>query len=396
MICIKIDINSLSRGIFIIKLPPIYIRNQHFLYIYRNEEQMTFILYPLPPAVELETKAVLKKAASAHRYLAELKGVSGTIPNQEILINTLSLQEAKDSSAIENIITTNDDLYREELFPDYAVNASAKEGSNYVTALKTGFDLVKKRELLTANDIVSIQSLLEKNHAGFRKVPGTSLKNDLTGEVVYTPPQDHASIISLMTNLEMFINDDSLYEADPLVEMAMLHYQFESIHPFYDGKGRAGRIINVLYLVLKGLLDIPVLYLSRYIIRSKTDYYNLLQKVRNEGAWEEWIVYILTGIEVTAKQTIKMVREIKAALMDYKHRIRKEHKFYSQDLINNLFFHPYTKIEFIENDLKVSRLTAARYLDLLADDGFLRKEKIGRSNYYINVALYSILTKDYY
>jgi len=356
---------------------------------------MTFILHPLPPAVDLETKAVLKKAASAHRYLAELKGVSGTIPNQGILINTLSLQEAKDSSAIENIITTDDELYREELFPDYAANASAKEVRNYVTALKAGFDLVKKKGLLTANDIEEIQSSLEKNRAGFRKLPGTSLKNDLTGEVVYTPPQDHASIISLMSNLEKFINDDSFYEADPLVKMAMLHFQFESIHPFYDGNGRAGRIINVLYLVLKGLLDIPVLYLSRYIIRSKTDYYNLLQKVRDEEAWEEWILYILTGIEITAKQTIMMIHEIKAALMAYKHQIRRDHKFYSQDLINNLFFHPYTKIEFIENDLKVSRLTATRYLELLAEDGFLRKEKIGRSNYYINIALYSILTNEY-
>jgi Fic family protein len=338
---------------------------------------------------------VLKKAALAHRFLAELKGVSGTIPNQGIIINTLSLQEAKDSSAIENIITTNDDLYREELFPEYAVNASAKEVRNYVTAIKKGLDMVRMKRLLTANDIETIQSYLEKNRAGFRRLPGTALKNDLTGEVVYTPPQDHTSIISLMTNLEKFINDDSLYDADPLVKMAMIHFQFESIHPFYDGNGRTGRIVNILYLVLKGLLDIPVLYLSRYIIRNKNDYYNLLQKVRDEGAWEEWILFVLTGVEVTAKQTIQMIQEIKTALMKYKHSIRKTYKFYSQDLINNLFFHPYTKIEFIENDLKVSRLTATKYLDILADGGFLRKEKIGRSNYYINIALYSILTGEY-
>jgi len=356
---------------------------------------MTFTLHPLPPAIDLETKAILKKAASAHRYLAELKGVSRSIPNQSILINTLSLQEAKDSSAIENIITTNDDLYREELFPDYAVNASAKEVRNYITALKTGYELVRKNELLTSNHIQTIQGTLEKNKAGFRKLPGTDLKNNLTGEVVYTPPQDSEFIINLMSNLEKFINDDTFYDADPLVKMAMIHYQFESIHPFYDGNGRAGRIINVLYLVLKGLLDIPVLYLSRYIIRSKNDYYNLLQKVRDDNAWEEWVLYILTGIESTARQTIAIVHDIREALMDYKHRIRKEHKFYSQDLINNLFFHPYTKIEFIENDLKVTRLTAAKYLDVLAEDGFLRKEKIGRSNYYINTALHSILIKEY-
>lgn len=356
---------------------------------------MAFILKPLPPIIDLETKPILKKAASAHRFLAELKGVSGTIPNQGILINTLSLQEAKDSSAIENIVTTNDDLYREELFPDYAINASAKEVRNYVTALKTGYNLVRENGLLTANYIETIQAALEKNRAGLRKLPGTDLKNDLTGEVVYTPPQDLASIVSLMTNLERFINDDSSYDADPLVKMAMIHYQFESIHPFYDANGRTGRIINVLYLVLKGLLDIPVLYLSRYIIRSKNEYYGLLQKVRDESAWEQWVLYILTGIENTARQTIATIQDIREALMDYKHRIRNTHKFYSQDLINNLFFHPYTKIEFIEHDLKVSRLTAAKYLDMLAEDGFLRKEKIGRSNYYINTSLYSILTREY-
>ncbi len=356
---------------------------------------MAFILKPLPPIIDLETKPILKKAASAHRFLAELKGVSGTIPNQGILINTLSLQEAKDSSAIENIVTTNDDLYREELFPDYAINASAKEVRNYVIALKTGYNLVRENGLLTANYIETIQAALEKNRAGLRKLPGTDLKNDLTGEVVYTPPQDLASIVSLMTNLERFINDDSSYDADPLVKMAMIHYQFESIHPFYDANGRTGRIINVLYLVLKGLLDIPVLYLSRYIIRSKNEYYGLLQKVRDESAWEQWVLYILTGIENTARQTIATIQDIREALMDYKHRIRNTHKFYSQDLINNLFFHPYTKIEFIEHDLKVSRLTAAKYLDMLAEDGFLRKEKIGRSNYYINTSLYSILTREY-
>ncbi len=354
---------------------------------------MSFVLKPLPPGIEIETRSVLKKAASAHRFLAELKGVSGTIPNQSILLNTLSLQEARESSAIENIITTNDELYKEELFPNYAVNAPAKEVRDYVSALMAGFDLVRMNGLLTANNIELIHEVLEKNNAGFRKLPGTDLKNEGTGEVVYTPPQDYQSVISLMTNLEKFINDDSFYPADPLVKMAVIHYQFESIHPFYDGNGRAGRIINILYLVLKGLLQIPVLYLSRYIIRSKTDYYNLLQRVRDEDAWEEWILYILEGVEVTSKQTIEMVNEITTALMDYKHRIRKNHKFYSQDLINNLFFHPYTKIEFIERDLKISRLTAAKYLDELAGNGFLKKERIGRSNYYINTSLFSILTK---
>lgn len=357
---------------------------------------MTTPLALLPPknSKYLETTAILKKAASAHRYLAELKGVSNSIPNQGILINTLSLQEAKDSSAIESIITTHDELFKDELFPDFASSAAAKEVRNYVSALRAGFEQVTASSLLTSNHIIDIQSELEKNRAGFRRLPGTELKNEQSGETIYTPPQDYDTIVALMDNLERFINDDSMLDVDTLVKMAIIHYQFESIHPFYDGNGRTGRIINVLYLVQKGLLDIPVLYLSRYIIRTKSDYYRLLQKVRDAGAWEEWILYMLTGVEQTARQTINTVQEIKNAVMQYKHRIRDNYKFYSQDLINNLFFHPYTKIEFVERDLKVGRLTATKYLDTLAEAGFLKKEKIGRSNYYVNTALFGILTKE--
>ncbi|MDI3504244.1 MAG: hypothetical protein PWP64_1180 [Candidatus Cloacimonadota bacterium] len=347
----------------------------------------------LPPEIDLETKPILKKAASAHRYLAELKGISTSMPNQAILINTLSLQEAKDSSAIENIITTDDELYREELFPEYAVNASAKEVKNYVSALKAGYDLVRKNSLLTSNFIIEIQAKLENHRSGFRVLAGTELKNELTGETVYIPPQNPQDIVDLMSNLELFINDDDMFDADILVKMAIIHYQFESIHPFYDGNGRTGRIINVLYLVLKQLLDIPVLYLSRYIVRHKSDYYRLLQNVRDEEAWEEWILFMLEAVESTSRQTIKMIQSIRASLLEYKHRIRSQHKFYSQDLINNLFYHPYTKIDFLMRDLNIGRITATKYLDALTEDGLLQKEKIGRSNFYINTALYSILTK---
>lgn len=347
----------------------------------------------LPPEIDLETKPILKKAASAHRYLAELKGISTSMPNQAILINTLSLQEAKDSSAIENIITTDDELYREELFPEYAVNASAKEVKNYVSALKAGYDLVRKNSLLTSNFIIEIQAKLENHRSGFRVLAGTELKNELTGETVYIPPQNPQDIVDLMSNLELFINDDDMFDADILVKMAIIHYQFESIHPFYDGNGRTGRIINVLYLVLKHLLDIPVLYLSRYIVRHKSDYYRLLQNVRDEEAWEEWILFMLEAVESTSRQTIKMIQSIRASLLEYKHRIRSQHKFYSQDLINNLFYHPYTKIDFLMRDLNIGRITATKYLDALTEDGLLQKEKIGRSNFYINTALYNILTK---
>jgi len=356
---------------------------------------MNASLIPLPLAQDVETKKILKKTAIAHRYLAELKGRSAIIPNQKILINTLSLQEAKDSSAIENIITTHDELYREGLFSEFSMNSAAKEVRNYANALSIGFDVIRERKLLSINDIVRIQEQLERNRAGFRKLPGTELINDQTGKVVYTPPQDSDTIISLMSNLERFINDDTMMDADPLVKMAIIHYQFESIHPFYDGNGRTGRIINVLYLVLKGLLDIPVLYLSRHFIKTKLEYYKRLQEVRENNAWEEWIAYVLDGVAATSRETIELVSEISEAIETYRTRIKDGYRFYSQDLINNLFFHPYTKIEFLERDLSVSRLTATKYLEAITSAGLLRKEKLGRSNYYINTALYNILTKDH-
>ncbi len=366
------------------------IKNDHFLH---RKSAMSYNIPSLPLAIELETVPVLKKAASAHRYLAELKGMSRSIPNQSILVNTLALQEAKDSSAIENIITTHDELFREELFPEYASNASAKEVKNYVTALKRGFDLVQQSSLLTNNHILSIQEALENNRAGFRKLPGTELKNDLTGEIVYTPPQSPDEILRLMSNLERFINDDTMSTLDPLIKMAIIHHQFESIHPFYDGNGRTGRIINVLYLVAKGLLDIPVLYLSRYIVCNKADYYQKLQNVRENGEWEPWVLYMLDSVETTSRQTITIIQEIGTAINQYRDGIRESCKFYSQDLINNLFYHPYTKIEFLTQALNITRPTATKYLDALCAEGYLQKEKIGRSNYYINKALFGILTK---
>lgn len=356
---------------------------------------MSFEIQPLPPGSLLESSAILKKLASTHRYLAELKGVAASIPNQGILINTLALQEAKDSSAVENIITTHDELYKARLLADTLQTAETKEVENYVEALKHGFDLVRKNRLLTANHILEIQKRLEKNDAGFRKLAGTALVNDLTGEIVYTPPQDRETILRLMDNLVAYINEKDMHEADALVKMALIHFQFESIHPFYDGNGRTGRIINILYLVLEGLLSIPTLYLSRYIIAHKAEYYRLLQAVRDTGEWEPWILYMLDAVETTSRETITLVEGIRMLMLDYKHRIRANHpKLYSQDLINNLFRHPYTKIEFLMADINVSRLTAAKYLDRLAQDGFLKKEKIWRSNFYINLPLFNLLTGD--
>lgn len=348
----------------------------------------------LPPldalaSARFDTVPILKKLAVAHRHLAELKGVAASMPNQAILINTLGLREAKDSSEIENIVTTHDELFRDAAHTAVGTPA-AKEVARYRQALRTGFDSVRATGLLTTNQIIDIQSELEKNRPSLRKLPGTVLA-DGRGRVIYTPPSPE-HLPELMADLDQFINDATRFDADPLIKMALIHHQFESIHPFYDGNGRTGRIVNVLYLVKEGLLDIPVLYLSRAIVRTKADYYWLLQSVRDEGNWEDWVLYMLDAVEKTAVDAVAVIRAVKALLMDYKHRIRAAHRFYSQDLINNLFSHPYTKIEFIQSDLNVSRLTATRYLDLLAESGFVRKRKLGRNNYYINEPLFRILT----
>ncbi len=341
----------------------------------------------------IESKKILKKLASAHRALAELKGISASIPNQAILINTLGLQEAKDSSAIENIITTHDEIYKAGLHIGEMASLEAKEVQNYIGALKKGFQLISNHNILNINSIIEIQSVLEKNNAGFRKVPGTVLKNTRTGMTVYSPPQDYQTILSLMGDLEKFINNEPKSDIDPLVKMSIIHHQFESIHPFYDGNGRTGRIINVLYLILCGLLDSPILYLSRFIINKKDNYYRLLQETRNNDNWENWILYMLDGVEKTSRETFKLIREIRELMFEYKYVLRDNYKFYSQDLLNNLFKHPYTKIAFIEADLNVSRVTAANYLNRLAKDGLLKKERLGTGNYYVNEKLFSLLTK---
>lgn len=346
---------------------------------------------PLPEIDQWETRAVLKQAAQAHRYLAELKGVAATIPNEEILINTLTLQEARHSSEIENIITTQDDLYRAVVADEASIDPQTKEVQDYATALRAGFRSVRQSRLLRLNDILVIQETLEKNRAGLRKLPGTALRNQATGEVVYEPPQAAPEIECLMENLVAYLNDDELCDADPLVKMAIIHHQFESIHPFYDGNGRTGRIINMLYLVAKDLLDLPVLYLSRYLIQTKSRYYQELQAVRDTGDWEPWLLYMLEGVSQTAQQTIELIGQIRDLMQHTKHRMREEcPKIYRQELLNNLFNHPYTKIEFVVEDLGVSRITATKYLDELVSIGLLKKIKVGRSNFYINAALMAL------
>lgn len=351
-----------------------------------------FILPILPPKQEIETTAILKQLSQSHRYLAELKGTSKSIPNESILINTLTLQEAKDSSEIENIVTTHDELYKENIA--IHTNPATKEVYNYAQGLKLGFEIVRKEKLLLNKHILVIQKELLENNAGFRTQGGTKLVNS-QGQTVYTPPQTKEEVLELMANLEKFINDNEFSNLDPLIKMAIIHYQFESIHPFYDGNGRTGRIINILYLVLQGLLDIPILYLSRYITQNKAEYYQVLQGVRTKNDWEHLILYFLKSVAVTAMQTIDLITNINNLMQEYKTDIQtKLPKIYSQDLINNLFRNPYTKIEFLEQELKISKRTAQNYLDNVAKNGFLEKIKVGKSNYYMNNALIKVLMNE--
>ena len=344
----------------------------------------------LPPNIELETTAVLKNLAKSNRALAELKGYADTIPNKHILINAVMINEAKDSSAIENIITTHDDVYR-AMSTAIGASSAAKEVVSYRTALWFGYEQVKSREMITTNMIVEIQSIIEKNRAGIRKLPGTFLMNERTGETVYTPPSGEEEIRELLSNLEKYINED-FDDIDPLIKLAVIHYQFESIHPFYDGNGRSGRIINVLYLVLKKLLDSPILYLSSYIIRNKSQYYKSLQEVRTKGNWEDWIIYILNGIESTAEETLQIVKKINQEIEAMSSEIKdKLPKIYSKELIDLLFYEFYTKTVYIEKGLSISRKTAVNYLNALEKEGFLTSEKIGKERIYQNKRLYDLV-----
>lgn len=347
----------------------------------------------LPLGFDLESKEVLRQLTLASRALAELNGVAQKIPNENILLSSLVLQEALDSSAVENIVTTSDELYQADLdIKGHVINAATKEVLNYRQAMQKGFELVRERKLLTLKEIKEIQQELENNSAGFRTIPGTLLKSS-RGETVYTPPQDGDEVLRYMTNLERYINDPALHEVDPLIKMAVIHHQFESIHPFYDGNGRTGRIIAILYLVTNDLLDLPILYLSRYITHNKAEYYRLIQAIRDNAPdnltnWIDWIMFILKGVEETAGDTIRLVDSISELMSKFKSVLRPAFgQQYKHELLNNLFFHPYTKIEFVEKDMLVQRKTAAKYLDRIVSLGLLDKVKMGRSNYYINSAL---------
>ncbi|MEP7257787.1 MAG: Fic family protein [Flavitalea sp.] len=350
-------------------------------------------LKPLPPEqAAIETIKILRQVNKSSIALAELKGLAYTLPNAQILLNAVILKEARVSSEIENIITTQDKLYQALSTKGMNIDPATKEVLRYREAMITGAELISKKGFLNTTMIVRIQEVLEENNAGLRKLPGTALKNAATGEVIYTPPDDRDTILSLMKNLEDFLNEHD--DISPLIKLAVQHYQFESIHPFYDGNGRTGRIINVLYLILHGLLAMPILYLSDYIISNKADYYRLLQKVRTTGEWEEWILFILQAVEITSRQTIVQINEINSLFIQAANTIKtKAANLYNKEILELLFEQPYCKIELLVDRFDISRVTAAKYLKGLEHIGLLQSKKVWKETLYINTALFELLKK---
>lgn len=355
---------------------------------------MEHYLRSLPPGgIDLNTVPILKALASANRVLGEFVGRASAIPNQEILVDTLTLQEADASSAIENIVTTQDELFKADSLPEESgVPAPAKEVMRYRRALKKGYrQLVESGQQVTEDMLLEIYREIMDCQDGFRKKP-VYVGNRAERGVVYTPPKDPTEVAILMRSLLHYVNDDSPGPLDPLIRMALFHLQFESIHPFSDGNGRVGRILNVLYLTKMGLLDSPILYLSRMILHTKERYYQLFRSVQGEGAWEDWVLYMLAVVEDTSRGSLQLATGIRELMMAYKSRMREAlPKLYSQDLLNNLFRHPYTRVQHVQRELEVSRATATRWLGQLANTGLVEKRRVGRGDYYVNAELCKLL-----
>lgn len=352
----------------------------------------------LPPTQDLETATLLKAVAQAARALGELKGVCQTLPNPALLINTIALQESKASSAIENIITTHDELYQaivqdlDIMLASGTISPSAKEVLRYREALYEGYNELQKRNLLTTNLFIRLMQTIKQNSAGIRKESGVCIKNQMTGEIVYTPPEGEDVIRQKLYELEQFINDPP-HDLNPIICMALLHYQFEAIHPFADGNGRTGRILMVLYLVQQGYLDLPILFVSAYIIKNKARYYELLRAVTEREAWQEWCLFMAKAVEETAQLTLHTIQRIRIAQDDITERARNGMKRgFSKELIDIIFEHPYCKINSLTSRNLAQRQTASAYLQDLAALGILEPLKIGREIYYINTALMQILS----
>ena len=347
----------------------------------------------LPPKQDIETRNILRKTITAGRALAELKGLGETIPNQSMLVNSVVLQEAKASSEIENIITTDDALFRAFTAKTSRVDPSTKEVLRYREALWEGYNELKKRPILATNLFVKLVQRIKENQAAIRRTPGTTISNAATGEIIYTPPEGEAVIRDKLKNLEDYIHGED--DIDPLIKLALIHYQFETIHPFSDGNGRTGRIINILYLVFQGLLDLPVLYLSKFVIDRKNEYYRLLRQVTEKREWEPWILYMLDAVEETAAFTRKRILDIRD-LMAETMEVAKETlpgRVYSKELIELLFCQPYTKGQSLVDAGIAKRKTAAEYLKDLEKTGILTGKRIGREMLYLNTRLYDLLSK---
>ena len=361
----------------------------------RHDDLPTLDLLP-PDIASIETIAILRQVAKSSLAIAELKGVAETMPDQKMLVNAIILKEAKDSSEIENIITSTDELYVALNASSTQVSQETKEVVSYRRSIMMGYELLSRQGFLRVNDIIAIQKDLIQNDAGLRTTPGTVLKNDRTGEVVYTPPQHIEEINELLSNFIQYFNDANLRQgASPLIWLAVLHYQFESIHPFYDGNGRTGRILNILYLIMNNLLDIPILYLSSYIIRHKREYYRLLNQLNRGGSWEPWIIFMLSAVEETSVSTMNQIKQINGLLNDTIESARQlTPKIYSKELIELLFEQPYSKIEYVVGRLGVERKTASRYLSKLEAVGILERKRVGKEYLFINKALLQLLKNE--
>ncbi len=348
----------------------------------------------LPPNINLETPEIFRATIRANRLLAELKGYCQTLPYPELLLNTIILQESKESNAIENIVTTQDELYKATLMGDSIKNQSAKEVLQYRNAMYWSIDELQKTEIISTNLLIGIMQKLRNTSDTIRRNPGTKLANPSSNSIIYTPPQGDELIRQKMAKLEIFMNDDTYSSLDPLIKMALIHYQFEAIHPFSDGNGRTGRILNILYLIQQKLLSLPVLYLSRYIIQNKPDYYTLLREITEKNNWTEWILYIVNGVADTSSHTLNKINEILVLKNEVEEKIKSKQKgIFSKELADLLFSHPYIKIGVLEEYGIAKRQTASEYLKKIEELGLLNSIKFGREIYYINYKLIEILSK---
>jgi Fic family protein len=358
-----------------------------------NRDKPFNALPDLPPKVNLGTAEIFTATIRANKLLAELKGFCQILPNPELLLNTIVLQESKESSAIENIVTTQDELYKATLLGDKAKNHAAKEVLQYRKAMYFGLEELEKKGIITTNLLVGIMQRIRNSEDGIRKNPGTRLSNPAKSEIIYTPPEGEELIRQKLFALEQFIHSDEDNELDPLIKMALIHYQFEAIHPFSDGNGRTGRILNILYLIQQQMIGLPILYLSKYIIENKTDYYRLLREVTEDNNWNDWVLYVLNGVAETSASTLEKIKRI----LVLKDEAEAELKFQmgssiTSELIDLLFSYPYIKIAVLEEHNIARRQTASKYLKEIEKAGWLKSLQFWKETYYVNHKLIDVLS----